>query len=283
MGPKLYYTSHSCSAASFIAAWSIRLNIDCEQVDTQTHKTHSGLDFYSINPKGNVPCLVLNDGTILNENVAVLNWIADQVGLINTTMKIAPLNGTQDRYMVMNCLSFVATELHPTIGGLFAKNSEEITNWMRNKCDMKLRYLENVLLCEGKEFLVWQDAPTIADFYCFVVLSWCEGLVIDLSGFPRTLAFHNRMSNMADVRDSQSRMAQNPTCIMGTYQERTEPVLERITEVMKPTTDKVQEGIENMADYANQKMSDLKDKFTASPTSKTATTEQQTKQPMTDL
>jgi len=230
--PKLFYTPTSCGAASFISAWTIRLNIDCEQVNIQTHKTHSGQDYFSINPKGNVPCLVLNDGTILNENVAVLNWIADQVGLINTDMKIAPINGTQDRYLTMNCLSFVATELHPTIGGLFIKNSEEIDMFIRNKLDMKLRHLENVLLCRGKEFLVWPDAPTIADFYLFVVLSWCSGLKVDLTAFPRTLAFHNRMSNMPDVRDSQSRMSQNPTCIMGTMEERTRPVIEHMNEAI---------------------------------------------------
>ena len=75
---KLYYTPTSCGAASFIAAHAAGVHIDCEQMDIGTHKTASGVDFYSINPKGNVPALVLDDGTVLNEGAAILQWIADQ-------------------------------------------------------------------------------------------------------------------------------------------------------------------------------------------------------------
>lgn len=76
---KLYYTSTSCGAASFIAAFSAGLHIEAEQVDLKTHLTTSGADFYAINSKGNVPALVLDDGTVLNEGAAVLQYIADQV------------------------------------------------------------------------------------------------------------------------------------------------------------------------------------------------------------
>lgn len=76
---KLYYTATSCGAASFIAAVAADIHIDVEQVDISTHKTSSGADFYAINPKGNVPALVTNDGLLLNEGAAVLQYIADQV------------------------------------------------------------------------------------------------------------------------------------------------------------------------------------------------------------
>lgn len=76
---KLYYTTTSCGAASFIAAVAAGVHIDAEQADIKTHTTSSGKDFYAINPKGNVPALVLDDGTVLNEGAAVLQWIADQV------------------------------------------------------------------------------------------------------------------------------------------------------------------------------------------------------------
>ncbi len=77
--PKLYYTPTSCGAASFIAAYAAKLNLQVELADIRTKKTHSGADFLAINPKGNVPTLVLDDGTVLNEGSAVLQWIADQV------------------------------------------------------------------------------------------------------------------------------------------------------------------------------------------------------------
>lgn len=77
--PKLYYSPQSCGAASFIAAWSGKVQLECEQVDYHKNRTASGVEFTSINPKGNVPSLVLDDGTLLNENIAVLKWIANHV------------------------------------------------------------------------------------------------------------------------------------------------------------------------------------------------------------
>ncbi len=74
-----YYTPTSCGAASFIAAVAAQVPLQTEQVDIREHKTASGANFYDINSKGNVPALVLDDGTILNENVAVLQYIADLV------------------------------------------------------------------------------------------------------------------------------------------------------------------------------------------------------------
>lgn len=76
---KLYYTPTSCGAASFIAAHAANVNVECEQVDLGSHQTASGSDFFSVNPKGNVPALAFHDGTVLNEGAAVLQWIADQV------------------------------------------------------------------------------------------------------------------------------------------------------------------------------------------------------------
>jgi glutathione S-transferase len=76
---KLYYTPTSCGAASFISAFIAGVSIDTETVNLQTHKTASDVDFYTINPKGNVPSLVLDNGVILNENVATLSFIADLV------------------------------------------------------------------------------------------------------------------------------------------------------------------------------------------------------------
>lgn len=76
---KLYYSPTSCGAASFIAAVAAGIRIETEQVNLGTHKTTSGEDYYKINPKGNVPVLLLDDGTFLNEGAAVLQWIADQV------------------------------------------------------------------------------------------------------------------------------------------------------------------------------------------------------------
>ena len=77
--PKLYYTPTSCGAASFIAAIAAGVHIETEQVIKAPRTTASGVDFYTINPKGNVPTLVTNEGVVLNEGAAVLQYLADQV------------------------------------------------------------------------------------------------------------------------------------------------------------------------------------------------------------
>lgn len=85
---KLYYTPTSCGMANFISAVHAGVKIDCEQVNLSTHRTTAGdVDFYTINPKGNVPTLVLDDGTVLNENAATLQYIADQVEYIKDIKK----------------------------------------------------------------------------------------------------------------------------------------------------------------------------------------------------
>ena len=80
----LYYTPTSCGAASFISAFAAGVKLQSETIDFATKKTASGKDFNAINPKGNVPTIVLDDGTVLAENVATLLYIADQVSFIST-------------------------------------------------------------------------------------------------------------------------------------------------------------------------------------------------------
>ena len=147
---KLYYTSSSCGAASFIAAFSAGVKLETEQVDISTHVTASGADFYAINPKGNVPTLVLNDGTVLNENTAILQYIADQA----PAGSIAPANGTVARAVLQNVLSYVSTEVHPSIGGLFnPAHAEDVKKHYRELSAKKLTYLNSTLIGD-KNFLV---------------------------------------------------------------------------------------------------------------------------------
>ena len=105
---KLYYTPTSCGAANFIVAAAGGTEFDSELIDLATHKTASGGDFYAVNPKGNVPTVVLGDGSILNENVGTLVYLADQ----NPDTGLSPKAGTSEYYQHMNILGFAATELH---------------------------------------------------------------------------------------------------------------------------------------------------------------------------
>lgn len=202
---KLYYTPTSCGAASFTAAFTANVKLDCEQVALNTHKTASGADYYKINPKGNVPCLVLDDGTVLNENAAVLQYIADQ-----SPGSIAPANGTQARAVLQNALSYISSEVHPSIGGLYnPKLGEETRNFIRGNASRKLEYLEKELIGDRK-FLVG-DGFTIADSYLYVVLTWTQYLKIDLTPYPRVQAYLKRISELDNVRGAQARMTSNPS------------------------------------------------------------------------
>ena len=144
--PKLYYTATSCGAASFITAVTAGVNLSCEQVNLETNKTASGVDFRTIHEKGNVPCLVLDDGTVLNEGAAVLQWIADQA-----PGTAAPANGTTARYVTCQLINYVASEVHPAIGGLFANSHAAVVMAKKKEAYEKLKYV--TWLLQGKSFL----------------------------------------------------------------------------------------------------------------------------------
>ena len=166
--PKLYYTPTSCGAANFIVASLGDVKIDSEQVDLATHKTQSGVDFYTINPKGNVPSLVFPDGTLLNENVATLTWLAD-----HGKAGLAPKEGSIERYKYLSALSFVATELHKGVGGLFnPKLSEEGKAAQKAVAAAKIDTLVKDFLGGGKKHFVYGDKLSAADIYAYIVLSW---------------------------------------------------------------------------------------------------------------
>lgn len=202
---KLYYTPLSCGAASFIAAFTAGLSLECETVDLATHKTASGADFYAINVKGNVPALVLEDGTVLNEGSAVLQWIADQ----KPESGLAPLNGTSGRYLVQTALNYIASEVHMSVGGLLNPAHTEATRAFTAKnAHKKLDFLNNHLV-KGKKFLVG-DSYTIADYYLYIVLTWTKYVNIDLAPYSEVASYFNEISNLENVKNAHARMATNP-------------------------------------------------------------------------
>mmetsp|Transcript_3020 Transcript_3020/g.7005 ORF Transcript_3020/g.7005 Transcript_3020/m.7005 type:complete len:205 (+) Transcript_3020:55-669(+) len=201
--PKLYYTPVSCGAASVIAAVAAGVKIDCEQVDIGTHITNSGADYYSINPKGNVPCLVLDDGTVLNEGAAVLQYIADQA-----PGTVAAENGTSERYLIQNALNYVASEVHASFGPLFGPLSEEAKAAQIVKLGTKFSFIEKNLL--GGQFLVGGKF-SIADSYLYICLSWAAYLGVDLAGYPKVQAYFAGIHALPQVAAAHALMATNPS------------------------------------------------------------------------
>lgn len=164
---KLYYTPTSCGAANFLAASIGGLDFDSETVDLGSHKTKSGADFYAINPKGNVPTIVFQDGSLLNENVATLTYLADR-GNAN----LAPKEGSKERYAYLNDLGFVASELHPAYGALF--NPKLTPEGREAAIGNVLRRVDKLIamLDGGKKKFLNGSSLSAADLYAYIVLSW---------------------------------------------------------------------------------------------------------------
>ena len=158
----------------------------------------SGVDYYTINPKGNVPGLVLDDGTVLNEGAAVLQWIADQ-----NPGSVAAANGTTDRLLVQQALNYTASEVHGTVGHLFNPTlPAEVREYVTAAYKKKLTYVNDKMLA-GKDFLVG-NSFTIADSYLYIVLSWCPYVGMDLTAFPNLVKYTDSLNAHPKVSDSNA-------------------------------------------------------------------------------
>jgi len=205
---KLYYTPTSCGASSFICSHIKGLKMDCEVVDLMTHITESGVDFYKINPKGNVPTIVLDDGTVLNENITCLEYIADQT----IGPSLAPDKDSNERYKLMQILSFLSSELHSSIGLLFNPNSKEgqIRKFVKSVFDKKMQYLQKHII---KGDYIYGNQFTIIDAYLHIILSWCGYVNINLSEYPIAYKYFNGIIDLPFVKEAKQRMATIPSTI----------------------------------------------------------------------
>lgn len=208
---KLYYSPTSCGAASFISAFISGIKIDCESVNLFNHRTASGIDFYTINPKGNVPCIVLDDGRILNENIACLEYIADIAQKSEQFKNISPQNGTDDSYILKQHLSYIASELHATIGLFFNPDAgdETIRSFIMKNFEKKMSYLQLNLLSYEKTFLI-ENFLTIADIYLHIVLSWTHYIDIDLDNYPVAKSYYDKICSLEEIKLAKDRMNTNP-------------------------------------------------------------------------
>ena len=202
---KLYYTPTSCGASSFICAFIKGLKMDCEVVDLTTHTTESGADFYSINPKGNVPAIVLDDGTVLNENISCLEYIADQPGV-----SLAPNKDSNERYKVRQLLSFLSSELHASIGLFFNPMSKEapIRQFVKSVFDRKMDYLQKHIIKDS--VYIYGDEFTIIDAYLHIILSWTGYVNIDLAEYPVAEKYFKGIRELQFVKEARQRMASIP-------------------------------------------------------------------------
>jgi glutathione S-transferase len=184
---KLFYSPGACSLSPHILLREAGLSFTPVRVDLKTHKTEDGADFYTISAKGYVPALQLDDGSMLTEGVAIDLWIADQAPAAG----LAPRDG-MDRYRMIELLTFIATELHKNMGGLFVPGLPDATRAMiTQRLTARLGLIEQQLT--GRTWLTGEQF-TVADAYLFTVAGWAKWVKFDLSPWPQLGAYLARVA-----------------------------------------------------------------------------------------
>ena len=193
---KLCYSPGACSLSPHIVACETGANVELEKVDLASHKTADGQDYTKVNPKGYVPALRLDDGGVLTEGPAIVQYLADK----NPASGLAPANGTVERYRVQEWLNFIGTELHKNFSPLFNKASSDDTKKMaRDNITKRLGYLNEQLA--GKQYLMG-DKFTVADAYAFTIVNWTNFIGMDIKPYANLAAYMGRVGARPKVQQA---------------------------------------------------------------------------------
>jgi glutathione S-transferase len=189
---ELYFAPLACSLATRIALYEAGAEAAFTRVDTKTKRVADGSDFFAVNAMGQVPVLRTDDGELLTENPAVLQYVADRY----PRSGLAPQGGFE-RYGLQQWLNFITSELHKVvfIPLLDPKAPEGAKSFAREKAGPRLAYLNDYL--EGKDYLL--DHFTVADAYLVTVLNWTKFSGIDLASYPAIDAYVRRLQQRPSV------------------------------------------------------------------------------------
>jgi len=193
---KLYYSPGACSLSPHIVLREAGLKFEPVLASTKTHKLQDGTDFYTINARGYVPVLELDNGERLTEGPAIVQYIAD----LAPDKKLAPANGTFERARLQQWLNFTTSEIHKTYSPLFNPAvPEEYKTIAKAKLVDRYRWVDAQL--EGKSFLLG-DSFSVADAYLFTVTNWAKFVGIDLAPCKNVNAFMARMAARPAVQEA---------------------------------------------------------------------------------
>jgi len=187
---KLHYKPGACSMASHIILNELGTSFELDKTDTDANKTEAGDNFLKISPNGYVPALITDEGEIITENPAVLQYLADQ----SPDAGLAPPNGSLARTRLQEALNFISSELHVSFGPFFS--GRELDGDARQRAEAgvgrRAAHIEQ-RLADGRDFLLG-DTFTIADAYAFVVLNWAGFVGVSLAAHPKTQAYVARIA-----------------------------------------------------------------------------------------
>ena len=185
---KLYYAPGACSLSPHIVAREAGIPLDLVKVNTSTKTISADGDYWAINPKGYVPALGLDNGEILTEGPAIVQYLADQ----KPAAGLAPANGTLERSRVQEVLGYINSEIHKSYSPLFNdKTSPEVRTEKIEYLQKRYGLIDKQL--QGRDYLFGNNF-TVADAYLFTVTNWAHHVKLDLSGFPNLQAFQKRVA-----------------------------------------------------------------------------------------
>ena len=193
---KLYYAAGACSLSPHIVALEAGIAVELEKVDTKAKRTASGEDYWQINPKGYVPALQLDNGELLTEGTAIVQYLAD----LKPESGLAPANGTTARYRLQETLGYINSELHKSYTPLFKPDTpdavrDERKDYLRKRYALLDQHLSKHDWLIGEQF-------TAADAYLFTVTNWAQHVGLDLSDFPAIVAFQQRVASRPQVQSA---------------------------------------------------------------------------------
>lgn len=184
---KLYYSPGACSLSPHIVLEESGLPYEAVLASTKSHTLEDGTDFYTINPLGYVPFLVLDNGETLREGPVIVQYLADQA----PAKQLIPAAGSMARYRVLEWLNFIATELHKNFGPLFTRSTpEDYKPAVRAQLRKRFEWVEKELA--GKDYLLGQ-LFTVADAYLFTVSNWAQHVGLELGDLAHLQAYRQRV------------------------------------------------------------------------------------------
>ncbi|MCC8376462.1 MULTISPECIES: glutathione transferase GstA [Photorhabdus] len=193
---KLYYQPGACSLSPHIILREAGLDFSVIKVDLKTKKTENGDNFFAINPKGQIPTLLLDNNEILTEGAVIVQYIADQ----KPDKKLIAPAGTMERYHQLEWLSHISSEIHKGFSPLFLPGTPEnyrpvaINNLLR-----RFKYIDEVL---AKQPYIAGEHFTVADAYLFTLSNWAPLVQLDLSDLIHLKAYQERIAERPNVRDA---------------------------------------------------------------------------------
>jgi glutathione S-transferase len=193
---KLYYSPGACSLSPHIVARELGIAFELKKVNTKDKTVEGGGDYWKVNARGYVPALELENGQVLTEGPAIVQYLADQ----KPDAGLAPKNGTIERYRLQEWLNFLTSEVHKQFSPLFKPNTpEDYKPIAKQNLATRFDWLDQQLA--GKEYLTGKQF-TVADAYLFVLLNWTRPTQIDLSKWQNLAAFQKRVAARPKVKEA---------------------------------------------------------------------------------